>query len=398
MDLPLSIVAESFNPPAPRRLDFDSVGSPRTLRPRPVGAGASAEADLRADLAWFWNSNADWADDQIAVGESYPELVRRLAASLGLREGDRIVLCGSEPDGRRAAWRAALPDGVEVSDWRPRRLGRVLLRDLEALLHERTRLVLLTKACPVTGSLNEIIPVARLLEGTDAMLVTEASHFVAHGSLDIRNLRCDAVITDVAELFGARGAALWARRLGPGASANGTVSSNVLAGLARAVSYAERLGEAQAHARQQVAVAAAGARHPLAGEAEETPTLRLSGDAQRERAPLERRDLRLAAERGVGDGHVDLDVQIVAAALEARMAGDADAQEEVARSAAAAPRTTLAADAHPPAVLDAGRNVDLDAARLAAGLTQLDGARGSLVGLLEAHPHGALDFIRARAA
>ena len=244
MDLPLSIVAESFNPPAPRRLDFDSVGSPRTLRPRPVGAGASAEADLRADLAWFWNSNADWADDQIAVGESYAELVRRLAGSLGFREGDRVVLCGSEPDGRRAAWRAALPDGVDVSDWRPRPLGRVLLRDLEALLHERTRLVLLTKACPVTGSLNEIIPVARLLEGTDAVLVTDASHFVAHGSLDIRNLRCDAVIADVAEFFGARGAALWARRLDPAASANGAVSPNVLAGLARAVSYAERLGEA----------------------------------------------------------------------------------------------------------------------------------------------------------
>ena len=244
MDLPLSLVAESFNPPAPRRLDFDSVGSPRTLRPRPVGAGGSAEADLRADLAWFWNSNADWADDQIAVGESYAALVRRLVRSLGLREGDRIVLSASEPDGRRAAWRAAVPDGVEVSDWRPRRLGRVLLRDLESLLHERTRLVLLTKACPVTGSLNEIIPVARLLEGTDAVLVTEASHFVPHGSLDIRNLRCDAVIADVAELFGASGAALWARRLGPAASANGAVSPNILAGLARAVSYAERLGEA----------------------------------------------------------------------------------------------------------------------------------------------------------
>ena len=244
MDLPLSLVAESFAPPPARLLDFDSVGSPRSLRPRPVGADASAEADLRADLAWFWNSNADWADDQIAVGETYADLVRRLVLSLGLRAGDRIVLSASEPDDRRAAWKAAVPDGVEVSDWRPRPLGRVLLRDLEALLHQRTRLVLLTKACPVTGSLNEIIPVAQLLEGTGATLVTEASHFLSHGSLDIRNLRCDAVVADAAELFGARGATLWARRLGPAASANGAVSPHVLAGLARAVSYAERLGEA----------------------------------------------------------------------------------------------------------------------------------------------------------
>ncbi len=244
MDLPLSFVTESFNPPTARLLDFDSVGSPRTLRPRPVGADASAEADLRADLAWFWNSNVDWADDQIAVGENYTDLVRRVVLSLGFREGDRVVLCGSEPDDRRAAWQAALPEGVEVSDWRPRRLGRVLLRDLEALLDERTRLVLLSKACPVTGSLNEIIPVAQFLEGTGAVLATEASHFMAHGSLDIRNLRCDAVIADAAELFGARGATLWARRLDPAASPNGAVSPSILAGLARAVSYAERLGEA----------------------------------------------------------------------------------------------------------------------------------------------------------
>ncbi|MDE2882036.1 MAG: aminotransferase class V-fold PLP-dependent enzyme, partial [Acidobacteriota bacterium] len=158
--------------------------------------------------------------------------------------GERWVACAAAPPPGGAAWTGALPEGVAMSDWRPRRLGRVLLRDLAALVDARTRLVLLTKACPVTGSLNEIIPVAQLLEGTDAVLATEASHFLAHGSLDIRNLRCDAVIADAAELFGARGATLWARRLGHAASPNGAVSPSVLAGLARAVSYAERLGEA----------------------------------------------------------------------------------------------------------------------------------------------------------
>ena len=245
MDLPLSLIAKSFNPPAPGRLDFDSVGTPRILRPRPVEADNLAEAHLRADLAWFWNSNVDWAENQIAVGETYEALASRLVGSLGLRDGDRIVLSASEPDDRRAVWRRAVPGGVEVVDWGPRRLGRVLLRDLEALIDERTRLVLLTKACPVTGSLNEVIPVAQRLEGTSAVLVTEASHFVAHGSLDIRNLRCDAVIANGEELFGAGGAALWARHLQPASatSRNGSVSPNVVAGLTRAVSYAERIGE-----------------------------------------------------------------------------------------------------------------------------------------------------------
>lgn len=247
MHLPASFVAESFTPPGEGRLDFDSVSAPRQLRPRPVGADAAAEANLRTDLAWFWNSNADWADDQIAVGETYAALVRRLVGTANLREGDRVVLSASEPEDRRDVWRIAVPAGVEVSDWRPRKLGRVFLRDLEPLLSERTRLVVLTKACPVTGSLNEIIPVAQRLSGRRTTLVTEASHFVAHGSLDIRNLRCDAVIAGGEELFGASGAALWARRLlplPPAASSNGVVSPGTVAGLSRVVSYAERLGDA----------------------------------------------------------------------------------------------------------------------------------------------------------
>ncbi|MDE2882035.1 MAG: hypothetical protein OXP70_09300, partial [Acidobacteriota bacterium] len=127
MDLPFSLVTESFNPPPARLLDFDSVGSPRTLRPRPVGADASAEADLRADLAWFWNSNADWADDQITVAENYPDLVRRLVHSLGFREGDRIVVCASEPDDRRGPRKAARAEGGGLYARRPRRRGRVQL-------------------------------------------------------------------------------------------------------------------------------------------------------------------------------------------------------------------------------------------------------------------------------
>lgn len=246
MNLPVPMVAESFAAPRGGALDFDSVGAPRPLRPRPVGADAAAEANLRTDLAWFWNSNTDWADDQIAVGETYETLVQRLVDNIELRKGERVVLSASEPDGRLAAWRNALPAGVEAVEWRPRKLGRVLLRDLESLLDEGTRLVLLTKACPVTGSLNEVIPVAQFLQGKGPALVTEASHFVPHGSLDIRNLRCDAVIANGDELFGARGATLWARRLAPLAPGvtNGVASPGTLAGLARAVSYAERLGRA----------------------------------------------------------------------------------------------------------------------------------------------------------
>ena len=249
MNLPRDLVADSFVPPGDG-LDFDAVGAPRRLLPRPVGTDPESRRALRADLAWFWNSNADWAEEQVAVAADYRSLARRLARAAAPRPGDRVVLSASEPDSRRAAWIAALPEGVEIADWRPRRVvGGLDPEDLEPLLDERTRFVLMTKACPVSGALNEVIPVAQRLGALGIPLFLDASHFAAHGPLDLRNLRCDAVLVEGGELFGAGGAALWARRLpaaesGDAAEAEGAeIPPGVLAGLVRVVRYVERLGE-----------------------------------------------------------------------------------------------------------------------------------------------------------
>lgn len=246
MHLPRALVSESFLPPGPA-LDFDAVGAPRRLRPRPVVADPEPGRALRADLAWFWNSNAEWADSQIEVAADYGEAAARLVGTLDLRPGDRVVLSLSEPDGRRDAWTAALPEGVELAFWPPRGDGHLHPDDLEAALDDRTRLVLMTKACPLTGAVNEVVPVAQRLAPRGIALFLEASHFAAHGPLDLRNLRCDAVALDGAELFGASGAASWARRPGIGDAGEGAAAElppSVVAGWSRAIRYLERLGEA----------------------------------------------------------------------------------------------------------------------------------------------------------
>ncbi len=245
MFLPLPVVREAFAPSGPddaSRLDFDAVGAPRTLRTRPAAADAEALADLRESLAWFWNTNADWAQEQVAVSDRYADLVHVLARGCGVSSGDAVVLSGSEPDVRRSAWRRALPEGVRLVRWAPRPTGRLALEDLEPLLEGRTRLVVQTKACPVSGSLNEVIPLAQRLAGSGVRVVCEASHFLAHGSLDLRNLRCDGLIASLDELFGASGAALWMRDP-PGGSLNGAAAPATIASLSRSLAYVERLGE-----------------------------------------------------------------------------------------------------------------------------------------------------------
>lgn len=226
------------------RLDFDPAAGPRSLLPRPAAADAAALDDLRESLAWFWNTNADWAGRQVAVGASYGALVAALVEVFGLRRGEAVVLPLSEPDDRLEAWREALPAGVRIREWRPDRRGNLPVANLDALVDGNTRIVVQTKACPVTGALNETIPVAQKFAGTPVRVVAEASHFLSHGSLDIRNLRCDALIAAADGLFGAQGAALWLRDP-PARRERGAVGPATVAAWGRSLAYVERLGSSE---------------------------------------------------------------------------------------------------------------------------------------------------------
>ena len=105
------------------------------------------------------------------------------------------------------------------------------------------------------------------------------------------------------------------------------------------------------------------------------PSWRARRDRQRQRSSVGRRHPRLATEEERLERRADLRVQVVAAALEARIGRDRDDEIEVAGRPAALARTALAADADARAGPDAGWDLDLEAPGLAVGRAhrQLDG-------------------------
>src|SRR5207244_11694654 len=86
---------------------------------------------------------------------------------------------------------------------------------------------------------------------------------------------------------------------------------------------------------------------------------------------VERLDVDLRAERRLDDCQVDLRVDVVALAHEARVGVDVDENVDVARAAAERARVAFARDADALTVVNAGRNVDLQ-------LAILDRAAGAL--------------------
>ncbi len=228
MNLPAPVVRNAFRRAQPERLDFDAIAAPRRL---PASVGATA-AEAASDLAWFWNSNESWAPEQVALADEYEELAARLVESAEFAPGDRVILPAREPRRRREAFLRALPAFVEAMDW-------PVGADLRSLLDARTRMVVMSKSCGVTGELAEVTPLSRLLSGAGVLLVVEASHFVAHGSLDVRRFRCDALLFAADELFGAEGAAMWTKRPPSGSAPQSDRAASSLAGVVR---YVEELG------------------------------------------------------------------------------------------------------------------------------------------------------------
>src|SRR5687768_16520605 len=101
-----------------------------------------------------------------------------------------------------------------------------------------------------------------------------------------------------------------------------------------ALGLRELRGDDHAHARQEIAFAAAvQLRGALPADAEQLPVLRAGGHLERD-APVRRRDLYLRAERSLRVGHRHFDHEVGAAALEERRGGYARRDDEVAGRAA----------------------------------------------------------------
>jgi hypothetical protein len=113
-------------------------------------------------------------------------------------------------------------------------------------------------------------------------------------------------------------------------------------------------------------------RHPLRTQPERPPILSPRRDLQGKGSAIGGRNVRLAAKEERFEGRLHLDIQVVAASVEARIGTDGDPEEEIARGSSATARTALPADPDPRAGPDARRDLDLEAPGLAVLRSDLE--------------------------
>lgn len=207
-----------------------------------------------------------WSANEIVFGQNMTSLTFHLSRSLSRswHRRDDVLVTRLDHDANVRPWVLAARDvgaTVHFVDVRPDDCT-LDLDDLRKKLTPRVKLLALTAASNVVGTLNNIGTITKMAHAVGAKVFVDAVHYAPHGPIDVRAWDCDFLACSAYKFFGPHvgilwGKARWLEELEPykvkpcvetipDRWMTGTQNHEGLAGVAAAVDYLEELGAGDA--------------------------------------------------------------------------------------------------------------------------------------------------------
>lgn len=233
-------------------------------------AGGKFKTSVETDRVWLraHESMAEFLGArsfaEIIIGQSMTSLTFHISRSIchAFQPGDQIVITRMEHEGNVGAWLEIAKDkGLEIRwvDFN-RESWQVEPEDLARQLTDRTRLVALNHASNLTGSINDVARLARIVKDAGALVYVDAVQLAPHHLVDVQALGCDFLACSSYKFFGPHLGIVWGREAllqslypykgrcvsdaTPDRFEMGTPQYELLAGLTATVEYFEALGRA----------------------------------------------------------------------------------------------------------------------------------------------------------
>lgn len=225
---------------------------------------SSADADsvvqsARDAMADFLNAPSS---DEVIFGQNMTTLTLHLSRSIGrlLRAGDEIVLSRMDHDANVWPWVLLARDLELKIRWLDfnTETFEFDLSMLDAVITERTRLLCVTGASNLTGTINDVKSICAYARAAGAMTFIDGVQSAPHIATDVQDIACDFFVCSAYKFFGPHQGILWGRRevlealepykVRPSPAAlpwcfeTGTQSIEGLAGVTAAVNYFAALG------------------------------------------------------------------------------------------------------------------------------------------------------------
>jgi cysteine desulfurase family protein (TIGR01976 family) len=195
--------------------------------------------------------------DEIIFGANMTTLTFHLSRAFGrtLRPGDEVLVTRLDHDANVSPWVLAARDAgasvrfvdIHVEDC------TLDLDDLRRQLNPRVRLLAVTCASNVVGTVNDVRHIAQLAHAVGALVFVDAVHYTPHRLIDVQDWDCDFLACSAYKFFGPHVGILWGKRNLlrempaykvrpatddlPGRWMTGTQNHEGLAGVAAAIDY-----------------------------------------------------------------------------------------------------------------------------------------------------------------
>tara|TARA_Y100000310_G_scaffold244886_1_gene249799 strand:- start:3315 stop:4463 length:1149 start_codon:yes stop_codon:yes gene_type:complete len=150
--------------------------------------------EAREKVAKFINADVK----EIVFTSGTTESLNLVAKSLGLVEGDEVVLTEMEHHSNIVPWQqlGVKIKYIKVVD------GKL---DFDGVITGKTKVVSLAHVSNVLGTLNDVKGVARIAHEKGALVVVDGAQAVAHLNVDVKDLDCDFYCFSGHKMFGPTG-------------------------------------------------------------------------------------------------------------------------------------------------------------------------------------------------
>lgn len=152
--------------------------------------------------------------EEVVIGASSTMLLRILSLTLSeqWQEGDEIIVSNSDHEANVSCWMDLRKKGIIVKIWKlnPETM-QFDLKDLQALLSPRTKLVTLVHASNILGTINPIKIIAKVVHKAGALICVDGVAYMPHRLVDVQELDVDFYVFSTYKLYGPHLAAMYGK-------------------------------------------------------------------------------------------------------------------------------------------------------------------------------------------
>lgn len=152
--------------------------------------------------------------EEIVLGPSTTVLAQFLSRAMegSLKPGDEIVVTNFDHESNIGPWRALEKRGIVIKEWSiDRESCEIDLDELDRLMTERTRLVAVTHASNILGTINPVKEIARRVHERGAEIVVDAVAYAPHRAVNVKDLDVDYYIFSFYKTYGPHFAVMYGK-------------------------------------------------------------------------------------------------------------------------------------------------------------------------------------------